>query len=71
VAKEEPKDHSERLAVWRGNREKERSAAGKPSVEHTLFEESDPKVLHPSDKKVKKAELCKGCGKMHKAGSCA
>lgn len=31
--------------------------AGKPSVEHTLFEESDPKVLHPSDKKVKKDEF--------------
>jgi len=34
-----------------------RAKAGKPSAEHTLFEESDPKVLHPSDKKkVKKDE---------------
>jgi hypothetical protein len=52
-----------------------RTRAGLPSAEETLFEESDPKVLHPSDKKTttttKKAELCKGCGKTHKSDSCA
>ena len=45
-----------------GQHEKARAAAGKPSVESTLFEESDPKVLHPSDKKTKKSEPCKKCG---------